>query len=243
MHFLNYDELVEHLINQPSQARQLEELIKYFIDNVEYDYVMIEHINEIVTPKFAKYTDSLFPNTSSKFREKAINYMRNSSNMSNAYWSRLRKIYLTPEINIDGSTRQVSMIEALNSMSPEVIEYNGLLRKGTSEHIVQFAKKLCDDVNIPCLIINGISSGKMTHFWLDISADNMELFYDISYAIYTRDNFCCMGKRYSQKDWLGITPKQLYKNQCTRTIITPQGFDLQDLGLNNLPLKMIDIAN
>lgn len=243
MHFSNYDELVKHLTKQPSQHKQLEELIKYFIDNVEYDYVMIEHINEIVTPKFAQYTDSLFPHTSSKLKEKAINFMRNSSNMSNAYWVRLRNIYLTSEIDIDGSARPVSMIEALNAMSAEIIEYNGLLQKGTSEHIAQFAKKLCDDINIPCVIVSGISSGKMLHYWLDISIDNTELFYDISYAIYVRDNFCCMGKRFSQANWLGISAKQLYKNQCTRTIIQPKGFNLQHLGLNNLPLKMIDIAN
>ena len=168
--------------------------------------------------------------------------MRNSSNMSSQYWIRLRNLYLTPQIDSAGNLKQTSMLEALNSMSADVIEYNGLLMKGTSEHIATFAKTLCDAVGIPALIVSGISSGKVLHYWLVISINNNELFYDISYALYVRDNFCRIGTRYSQHEWLGITPKQLYKNQCTRTIISPNGFDLKTLALQDLPIRMINIS-
>lgn len=238
MKFLNYEELVNHLKQQPTQEDKIGAIIQYFIDNVEYDYVMIEHINKIVTPDFAIYADRLFPPNTANLKEKALNFMRNSSNISNAYWYRLRNLYLNPKINDDGSLQPTSMIEALNSMGPEIIKCNGLLKKGTSQHIAEFAKMLCSEINIPALIVSGISSGEMPHYWLDIYINGQELFYDISYALYIRDNFCRIGLRYKQEEWLGITPKQLYKNQCTRKILHPKGFDLKELGLNDLPLNM-----
>lgn len=243
MEFLNYNDLILYLNRQLSEEDKLKALIDYFLDNVEFDYVMIEHINQIVTPDFAKYADTLFPYDSPNLKEKAINFMRNSSNISNMYWHRLRNIYLTPKIDKDGQPRQISMLEALNSLSPEIVEYNGLLKKGTSKQICDFAKKVCDDIKIPALIVNGISSGKMDHYWLDICINGTDLFYDITYALYIRDNFCRIGLRYSKDEWLGITPKQLYKNQSTRTILSPAGFDLKNLGLNDLPLKMINTSN
>ncbi|MBQ3502605.1 MAG: hypothetical protein IJA72_02970 [Clostridia bacterium] len=240
MRFSSYDELIKNILSQPSEKAKLNTIIKYFIDNVEYDYVMIEHVNEIVTPRFAKYADLLFSGTSSDLRQKAINFMRNSSNISNQYWIRLREIYLTPQIDKHGNLKSVSMLEALNLMSPDVVEINGLLIKGTSEHICTFAKKLCDEVGIQSLIVKGVSSGRMTHNWLDIKLDEEELFYDISYALYVRDNFCRIASRYTIEDWLGMSPKQLYKNQCTRNIISPSGFNLKNLWLNNYPLNMIN---
>lgn len=240
MKFLNYDQLIEHIKQKPTQNEQLEEIIKYFMDNVQYDYVMIEHINEIITLKFTKYADLLFPNVNEKLRNKAISFLRNSSNISNAYWERLRNLYLTPSIDENGEAHYISLTDALTSLEPEHIINNGLLEKGMSSHIAEFAKKLCDDVGIKAIIIKGISNGKMKHFWLNICIDDKELFYDIAYALYIRDNFCGMGKRYSPAQWLGISPKQLYKNQPTRVILHPQGFDLEYLGLNNLPLCMKD---
>ena len=37
MRFEYYEQLIEHLKQQPTQSRQLEEIIKYFHDNVEFD--------------------------------------------------------------------------------------------------------------------------------------------------------------------------------------------------------------
>ena len=61
MNYLNYDELVRFISSQPTEEDKVKVILQYFIDNVEYDYVMIDHINEIVTPRFAKYADLLFP--------------------------------------------------------------------------------------------------------------------------------------------------------------------------------------
>lgn len=238
MKFLNYSHLIEYIKSKPTQEQQLQEIINYFIDNVQYDYVMIEHINEIITLKFTKYADLLFPNVNEKLRNKAISFLRNSSNISNDYWERIKNLYLTPYIDENGEEHYISLSDALTSIEADYQETNGLLKKGISFHIAEFTKKLCDEVGIDCLIIKGISSGKMEHYWLNICINDKELFYDIAYALYIRDNFCRIGKRYSTEHWLGISPKQLYKNQPTRTIISPKGFDLEYLGLNNLPLCM-----
>ena len=236
MTFSNYTEFIEYLNQIPSQQEQLNQIIKYCIDNVEVDYVMIEHINEIVTVKFTKYIDTLFPSIDEKLRLKAISFLRNSTNISNSYWERIKSLYLYPSSN-----NQPTLTEALISISPDYKEINGLLLKGTSEHITQFVKKVCDDINIKSLIVKGISSGRMQHFWLNICINNTELFYDITYALYVRDNFCEIGKHYLQSEWLGITPKQLHKNQPSRTIISPDGFNLEYLGLNNCSLSMKDL--
>ena len=240
MEFSNYFQFVDHLKQIQSQKEQLDTIIQYCMDNVAIDYVMIEHINEIVTLKFAKYVDTLFPNINEKLRNKAIAFVRNSTNISNTYWERIKDSYLQPTIDENGNDIYPTLTEALLSISTDHRQFNGLLTKGTSIHITNFVKQICDDIGISALIIDGISSGRMHHFWLNICIDNIESFYDITYALYIRDNFCEIAKQYKPQDWLNISPKQLYKNQPTRTIIYPKGFDLQYLGLNNLPLNMKD---
>lgn len=239
MIFNNYQELIKHILSFNTKQKQLDAIIQYFMDNVEFDYVMIEHYNQLVSPRFASYVDRLFPNTNNQLRLKAVNYVRNSSNISNEYWNRLAKIYLTP-INLNNTLRHFTMVDTLKQITPSVITHNHLLKRGVSSNITWFAKQLCDDCNINCVVINGISSGKMEHNWLNIEINGIELFYDIAFAIYSRDNFCGMA-RYSPSDWLGITAKTLYKNQPTRTILNPKGFNLKHLALNNLPIKMLDI--
>lgn len=240
MEFANYEQLVEYIKSFKTQNEQMREIVNYFMDNVKFDYVMLEHLNHVVSMSFAKYVDRLFPNINDKFREKAICFIRNSSNISTEYWNRIRDFYLTPTINEKGEEKYITMYEAINKVCVDLQNENGLLKKGVACHITQFAKKLCDSVGIQCLIVNGISSGKMEHSWLDVCINGEELFYDITYALYIRDNFCGMGKHYLPSEWLGITPKQLHKNQPTRTISYPKGFNLEDLGLNNSPLCMKD---
>lgn len=240
MEFSNYFEFVKHLKQIPTQKQQLNEIIRYCTNNVQVDYVMIEHINEIVTLKFTKYVDTLFPNINETLQKKAISFLRNSTNISNTYWERIKSIYTEPSIDDNGNPVYSSLTDALLSISTDHRAINGLLTKGTSEHISTFVKHICDDIGIKCIIVKGVSSGRMQHFWLNICIDNEELFYDIAYALYVRDNFCEIGKQYLPEEWLGITPKQLYKNQPTRTIVSPSGFDLKFLGLNNARLCMKD---
>ena len=180
----------------------------------------------------------MFPNVNEKLREKALSYLRNSTNLSNDYWERIRKLYLTPIVNEMGKERYITITDALIGIAPDYQENDGLLKKGTSQHITEFAKKLCDNVGINALIVKGVSTGRMMHYWLDVCIDGTELFYDITFALYIRDNFCGIGNRYKPDEWLALTPKQLYKNQPTRIIAYPQGYNLEYLGLNNLPLNM-----
>jgi hypothetical protein len=236
----NYDNLIEYIKQKPTQIEKLDTILQYFKEHVAFDYIMIEHINEIVTLKFIKYADRLFPSIDEKFRNKALAFIKNSTNISDEYWERIKNLYLSPTFDDFGNEIYPTLTDAFISISTDYRESNGLLVKGIAEDIIKFAKKLCDDTGIPALIVKGISSGKMQHYWLDICIDNKELFYDITYSLYIRDNFCGMGKRYKMEDWLGITPKQMYKNQPTRTILYPNGFSLEHLALNNLPLCMRD---
>lgn len=238
MKFSNYFEFIKYLKQITTQKEQLDAIIQYCMDKVEIDYVMIEHINEIVTIKFTKYVDTLFPNINEKLRNKAISFVRNSTNISNTYWERIKEIYFQPTTDENGNDIYPTLTESLFSIKTDYREFNGLLTKGTSIHIANFVKRVCNDIGINALIVDGVSSGRMHHFWLDICIDNTELFYDIAYALYVRDNFCEIGRQYTPQEWLAITPKQLYKNQPTRTILNPKGFDLQYLGLNNVPLCM-----
>ncbi|MBO5910278.1 MAG: hypothetical protein J6Q15_02085 [Clostridia bacterium] len=238
MDFLNYSELVSHIKQATNQQEQLNIIIQYFLENVEFDYVMVEHTNKLASPRLAQYIDKIFPNINDKFREKALAYLRNCTNISDTYWERIKKQYLTPTIDENEDEEYMSLTETLSSITPDYRAKDGLLQKGVDAHIVQFAKKLCDDVGIKCIIVEGFSSENFEHAWLDICIDNKELFYDIAYCLYIRDNFCGVGARYTINDWIGISPKKLYKNQPTRTISHPQGFNLEYLGLNNLPLCM-----
>lgn len=236
-------ELVNHIKQVSTQQEQLNTIIQYFLENVQFDYVMVEHASKIASVGLTKYIDRMFPNINDTFREKALAYLRNCTNISNTYWERVRKLYLTPCVDENEDEKYISLTEALTSIQPDYRETNGLLLKGTTEHIVNFAKKLCDDVGIKCLIVKGFSSKGNEHCWLNICIDNKELFYDIAYCIYIRDNFCGVSSRYSISDWLGMSPKKLYKNQPTRTITYPQGFSLESLGLNNASLCMREFFN
>ena len=237
MTFNTYDELVGYINTFSTQKEKLDIIIQYFIDNVKFDYVMLEHINRIVTTRFTDYIDRQFPGNSDKSRFKALSLLKNSTNISNDYWDRIKILYMPDNKN---SRETSSLTNSLNKIMPDVKYNNNLLTKGIAVNITKFAKQICDDVGINCLIVNGISSGKTEHYWLDIMIDDTELFYDIAYTLYIRDNFCNMGKRYKIDNWLGITPKQLYKNQPTRTILNPKGFNLENLGLNNIALCMKD---
>lgn len=237
MFFSSYDDLLTHIKTKPTKKQQLQAIWQYFFDNVNFDYVMLEHLNKIVSDNFLMYIDRLFGNKTEEKRKLSLNYLMNSTNISTEYFNRIKDIYLTA-IRNDGEEQYLTLFEAVSQIKCDCIETNGLLRKGVSHDFVKFAKKLCDELDIPCIIVKAPSSTRVQHQWLNILVDNEELFYDITYAMYVHDNFNSMGKRYSVDEWLGITPKQLYKNQPNRVIGYPEGFDLEYLGLNNLPLCM-----
>jgi len=79
---------------------------------------------------------------------------------------------------------------------------NGLLQKGTSSDIAEFVKKLCDDSNIPCEVVNTIENPN--HVWNEVEIDGEKLNYDLTYAIFTRDalNDASENKQ-SDMDWIG----------------------------------------
>lgn len=237
MFFQSYDDLITYIKSKPTKQQQLQVIWRYFFDNVNFDYVMLEHLNKLASDKFVQYIDRLFGNATEEKRQLSLCRLLNSTNISYNYLDRIKKIYLTPYI-VDGEERYYSLFEAISQVKCDRIETNGLLRKGISQDFVEFVKKICDDINIPCLIVNAPNNKKVQHHWLDIMIDGEELFYDITYAVFVNDNFNSMGKRFIIDEWLGITPKKLYKNQPDREIGYPEGFSLEYLGLNNLPLCM-----
>ena len=239
MEYTDYSNLVEYLKSLDNQKLQLDAIWEYFFDNVKMDYVMIEHLNKILTTRFTDYTHRKFGNLTLEDRQKCIRFIINSSNISNSYCERIKNNFFTPRLNENGEQEYITLTDALNNVTTDVIIENGLLKKGIAQDFTNFVKKICDDVGIECIIVNGISSGDFKHSWLDIKIDGIELFYDITYAIYVRDNFNGMKNRFSADEWLGISPKKLYKNQPTRTVIYPENVDLEYLWENNLPLNLI----
>lgn len=237
MFFASYDDLLTHIKTKPTKKQQLQTIWQYFFDNVNFDYVMLEHLNKIVSDSFLDYIDRLFGNATEEKRLLSLNYLMNSTNISNEYFNRIKDIYLTSFIS-EGETKYPSLLEAVNQIKCDRIETNGLLRKGVSKDFTLFVKKLCDELDIPCIIVKAPDSSRVQHHWLDIMLDGEELFYDITYAMYVHDNFNSMRKRFTIDEWLGITPKQLYKNQPSRIIGYPEGFNLEYLGLNDMPLCM-----
>lgn len=239
MKYGNYSSLVEYLKSLNNQKLQINAIWEYFFDNVEMDYVMIEHLNKILTTRFTDYTHRKFGNASLEAREKCIRFITNSSNISNEYCERIKNKFFTPKLNVNGKQEYITLTEALNNITTDVVIENGLLKKGIAEDFAKFAQQICIDIGIKSVIVKGISSGDINHTWLDIEIGGKELFYDITYAIYIRDNFNGMRNRFKIDEWLGITPKKLYKNQPTRTIEYPEKLDLQYLWENDLTVKLM----
>ena len=71
-------------------------------------------------------------------------------------------------------------------LNPTVIE-NGLMRQAICVEFASYIKKYCDDLGIPCAIVDGV--GNVDHVWNLIKLNGQTRHVDLTNAIYIRDGY------------------------------------------------------
>ena len=222
---MTYDELINNLKVVGDKQLQVDELFKFLLKSVQYDYPTIESWK--CDYKLVDYIDSTFNPADVSDKQKVYQLLKKEG-FSNEFASRVIKHYgeqfvvpakpervimgkLNPAVAEHVEYRKFS--NALNMFLPEVVYKDGIITKGVCADFSEFIKRVCDDLHISCHRIEGTTP--IAHVWNLIDAGNGLKHYDLTYAIYDRDNGA--GNINASK-WLGKTTEELLAIHPTRKI-------------------------
>ena len=224
---MTYEELLNNLKQLPSKKQQIDRLFDYLLNNVQYDYPTLEICNFDNTLVY--FIDENYNPSSYEDRLKAIQLVEEKG-YSKEFISRVLEHYGEKFI-VPARPERFSMGK-LNKAVPEHTSYrtfasaknmaksldvyeNGIIKKGVCADFSKFIKKVCDDLNIECYIIQGTTP--ISHVWNLIDVGDGFKHYDLTYAIYSRDKFKNWGS-VDTNDWFGITTEKLLEMHPTRKV-------------------------
>lgn len=204
---MNYEELIKNLKTISNKQEQVDYLFDYLLNVFEYDYIYLElvHLMKIDhdNPEFFKYLcyTNLFDDET---REDTIKLFNQKTTISENMLNFLRS----------GEWKS-------RSISGKEIKYlNDILIKGVCEDFSLFIKKVLNKVGVDCVVQHGKTP--YSHAWNVIRINDEWLNYDITYAIYSRDEYKGWNEKTEPQDWLGITDEQLLALHPTRVINPPK---------------------
>lgn len=224
---MTYNELINHLKTIDGKEQQIEYLFSYMIHSVQYDYPTLEICK--FDNSLLDYIDEHYNPESVEDREKAIKLVKNKG-YSNEFILRILENYgksfivpARPERVVMGKINKAipehtsyrTFASAKNMARPFVEYENGIIIKGVCADFSEFIKKICDELNMPCETISGITP--ISHVWNVINIGDGFKHYDLTYAIYARDGFNGWNKA-SPNDFLGITTERLLEIHPNRII-------------------------
>lgn len=230
MEIKNYNQLITKLKQYSTTTEKLENLMNYFLENVQYDYVTLEIC------KLQKQYDKIFK-LDEQFdcnnfddRQKVIQILK-SEGYSDELCERINanygKEYILPAVPKREMWGRIypeqpertcvrNLFNAINLTEKPTEENEGLLTKGVCADYSQFVKKVCDDLDIKdCNIINGETM--VSHVWNVIEGK----VYDPTYAIFARDNYESWGKATKPSDWLNVSFDHILELQPYRIVLEP----------------------
>lgn len=226
---MTYNELINSLKRLPTKKEQVGYLMGYLLTTLTYDYTTLEICH--FDPKLLDFIDDNFDPKSEESRIKAIELVRRSG-YSEDFIKRILEHYgetyifeerparvimgrLQPYIPEHTEYRKFS--NAFSMTQPQVLYKDEIITKGVCANFSEFVKKVCDQLEIPCLKIKGRTS--VGHVWNAINIDGSFKHYDLTYAIFARDHFNGWEKT-TPSDWFEITAEKLLELQPNRIIET-----------------------
>ena len=233
MEYQNYDDFITKLKALGDKDKQIEAIGQYFLDNVEYDYVVHDVMKSTCHRDGIDKIDDAFDASDLEQKTKALEELKKLG-FSDGYISRISAEYgkqfvipARPARGIVPATEEQVKIRNLWMASnlircdehTDIRHQNGLLTKGVCRHYTPFIDKVCADLGIPSVAVHGDTSGG--HVWNKIKGnDGKAKHYDPTYAIYIRDGYKYDGYKGHEKesDWFGIDDKKLFELQPIRKI-------------------------
>ncbi|MBO5910566.1 MAG: hypothetical protein J6Q15_03565 [Clostridia bacterium] len=234
MKITNYKQFIVHLKSLKTQQEQINFIMKYFVDKVEFDYLVIEAIK--IPYSLIDEIDNKFDSSNKDEVNQALQYAK-FKGLSYGLIKRLSQIYgnpftipARPAYNgtlgfIPAQPERIShrtFGATINMSKPQPTYKNGLIIKGVCADFVEFIKKVCDDIGVKYNTISGQST--VSHAWIKIDG----LYYDPTYAIYVRDKFMDWDKKSTIDDWFGMTNAQLFHLHPIRVIDEIDGVHLSE---------------
>lgn len=220
MKITNYEEFIKYLKALKTETEQINFIMKYFADKVEFDYVLVEGLK--VPYSLGYEIDEKFDCSNKEDVEKALMYAKQKG-LSNALIERISNIY-GKQFTIPAKPAMFS-----HPAQPEKISYqtfgstlnmikvqptykNGLITKGVCADYVEFIQQVCNELGIKYDTISGKTT--VGHSWIKING----LYYDPTYAIYVRDKYMDWDTKTSIDDWFGFNNDEMFKMHPTRVI-------------------------
>jgi len=235
----DYDELITRLRALGDPDKQVQALMQYFMESVEYDYESrndAKILSNLFGPQDGKSEEwlkkisamenlaqmELTNELSNRFhgpehREAVVNYVQNLLELPDSVADKIRKNYGAERI-VDGEKRINTMFDATKLVEdgPPAKYENGLIAKGVCKHFVDFAEQVSSELGTTLVKVHGNTGAAYGHVWNQKGT----LHYDVTYAMFVRDGQDYNGKTEHTKpeDWLGCTDEQLFKLQSIRKI-------------------------
>lgn len=197
------------------------------LQNVQYDYPTLEICK--FDNSLLDYIDENFNPEILEDRRKAIQLVK-SEGYSDEFILRILENYgdsfivpARPEMVIMGKLNKAipehiscRTFASAKNMAKPLVEYeDGIIIKGVCTDFSEFTKKICDELNIPCDTVTGTTP--ISHVWNLINTGDGFKHYDLTYAIYARDEFDGWGK-IDPNNFLGVTTEKLLEMHPNRTI-------------------------
>lgn len=197
--FESYEDFLNFAKKLDSDKQRITLIGDYFINNVEYNYELLEVLRN---PDFSK--EGLEKVTEGKYqsedtRKRVINNILEKINIFSG----------------DSSDKASLTTYLQGELNPVIVE-NGLIKKGTCGDYSEFIAKYCADLGIPCERIFG--KGNVSHSWNVIYIDGKELHVDVTNAIFLRDKYGDNPLQAKPQDWIMTSRKNMFAMQPKRCI-------------------------
>lgn len=224
MKITNYEQFINYIKSLKTETEQINFIMKYFVDKVEFDYIVVEGLK--VPYSLGDDIDNKFNCSNEVEVKKALEYAKKKG-LSDALIQRISDIYgkqfiipARPASNGIFGFRPAqperisyrTFGSTLNMIKAQPTYKNGLIIKGVCADYVEFIQQVCNELGIKYDTISGQTS--VGHTWIKIN----ELYYDPTYAIYVRDKYMDWDKKTSVDDWLGFNDDEMFKMHPIRII-------------------------
>ena len=207
----SYENLIQNLQSitreTPEETRkaQVESLFNFLLKHGEYDYLYLE-IERIKRITLHSTTYSIIDIERDETREAALEFIQNEISSSNLFpnYKELSEEFIDYAKNKEWESR--------TGGEKDTKYKNDILIKGVCLDYSKFIKKVLDEIGISCDICFG--NTPLRHAWNIITPNNTPLHYDITYAMYSRDD----KLQTNPQEWLGLTKEELLNLAPNRKI-------------------------